>query len=163
MNQNNSFNSSQTNYNVPAIKVSDFNQHVINKTRLLNLSPSITYTLPASARDVIDLQGSYQYNDSRSENQAFRFNDQTHQFDQIDTSQSNNFRNIYHTTKLMADYRIQRVRYNILLGAGVELDQLKGGDPGEKTDVSSQYISLLPSADLSFHPGNGKDLHFNYT
>jgi hypothetical protein len=161
-NQNNNFNSSWTNYNFPAITVADFNEHVIAQTGISNLSPSLTYTMPAVGHDVIDLQGSYQYKDSRSENQAFRFNDHTQQFDQPDTSKSNNFRTIYNTTKLMADYRIQRIRYSILLGAGVEFDRLKGRYPGEKTGVSSQYTSFLPSADLGFHPGNGKDLHFSY-
>ncbi|HTI92979.1 MAG TPA: outer membrane beta-barrel protein [Puia sp.] len=161
-NQNNNFNSSRTDYMIPAATVSDFDQHVINKTSLVNVSPSVTYTVPVGRHDVIDIQSSYQYNDSKSLNQAFRFNGQTHQFDQADTSQSNNFNTIYNTTKLMADYRIQRIRYSILLGTGVESDQLKGRNLSNKSVVASQYLSFLPSADLSFHLGNGKEFHFSY-
>lgn len=161
-NRSNSFNASQTDYAVPAVATSSFNRHVANNLNLFNLSPSITYTIPVAHRDVLDLQSSYLYNSSSSRSQAYRYNGATHQFDLPDSSQSNDFNTIYNTAKALVSYRLQRGHCSIVLGAGIESDQLQGKDLSDNSIIKRRFTSFLPSADLIIRQNNGKSIQVSY-
>jgi hypothetical protein len=161
-NRSNSINASHTDYAVPAVATSNFNQHVANTRNFFNLSPSITYTIPVTQRDVLDLQSNYLYNSSSSRNQAFRYNEATHEFDLPDSSQSNDFNTIYNTARALVSYRLQRGHCSIVLGAGIESDHLQGKDLSDNSIIKRRFTSFLPSADLIIRQDNGRSIQVSY-
>ncbi|HEX6430720.1 MAG TPA: outer membrane beta-barrel protein, partial [Niastella sp.] len=161
-NRSNNFNATHTDYAFPAATSRIFNQHVVNTQTFFNLSPSLTYTIPIARRDVLALQTDFLYNSSSSRNQAFRFNEVTHAFDQPDTSQSNDFTTIYNTTRTIANYKFQRSHYTLSLGAGIERDQLRGKNMSDKSTITSRFTSFLPAADLVIRHDNGTSIQIGY-
>ena len=161
-NKSNSFNATQTDYAVPVVTSRIFNQHAVNTQTFLNLSPSLTYMLPIARRDVLTFQTNYLYNNSNSRNHVFRFNESTHAFDQPDSLLSNDFTSIYNTTRATASYKLQREHYSLVLGGGIESDQLRGKNLLDNSTIHNRFTSFLPAADLVVHQNNGTSFQVGY-
>lgn len=133
-----------------------------NKSGNFNIGTNVTYTKPLGEKYNFTAQGSYGFNKDKNLYNTYKYNDASGHYDQLDSTQSNNFVSNYHSGTAQASIRGQAGKLNITLGAGMQGDWLTADNKTEQTRFSRSFINLLPQAMVSISPKNGKMLMVGY-
>lgn len=135
------------------------NQHNTNAQKTLNISPSVTYTMPLGDKSILNIQGNYQYNRDAMSYRVYGGKN----LDVADTSQSNDYTSTYQTTTLEMSVSRQWNHISLQAGSGVEADWILGNNQTEHAQTSRHFINALPTAMLSFNFEKNRSVMVSYS
>ncbi|WP_343672960.1 outer membrane beta-barrel protein [Chitinophaga sp.] len=133
-----------------------------NKSGSFNVGANAMYTIPLGEKYNFTAQGSYGFNRDNNSYNTYKFNDVNQHYDQLDSSQSNNFVSNYHSGVAQASIRGQAGKLNITLGGGLQGDWLLTENVSAHTQLSRRFVNLLPQVMMSISPKGGKTLMLGY-
>lgn len=157
---NNSFNEGTNNTNTfSAAGNTILNQQTTTKNNNYTVAPYVSFITPLGEKNTLNIQGNYTQNISNMSYHVYRFNDESHQFDIPDTTQSNNYKTDYKTGVMEFTFGRQWEKITVNAGTGIQADWLSGNN---HTLIKSRYINMLPSVSLSLLPDVMKNIQIAY-
>ena len=162
-NNNDGFNRTQTIHRSPIVYTSDLNLHSISRFDNLMFFPTLSYVNPLSGNESIGISYKFRYNQSRSDNRVFRYDSGSKAFDLPDSLQTNAFKDRYLTHNVGVNWQVQRARYDINIGGGVQTDLLRGENETASGTLRKQYTSFTPSIALVYRLNTVRSFQLNYT
>ncbi|MVT40871.1 outer membrane beta-barrel protein [Chitinophaga oryziterrae] len=138
---------------------SSLNQHNTNTDHVLVLSPSMNYMMPIGKQNILNIRANYSYTHDDIATRTYSFNGSTQHFDQLDTTQSNDFKSSYHNAAMQMSIRKQWNKITLTAGTGIAADWLSGDNKTNQSHTTRHFINMLPSVTL----GLGSGLQVSYT
>lgn len=128
-----------------------------------NLRSDLSFTeqITESSRILVSYRASY--DNSRSEQELFRFDEQTGSYSLLDTTLSSNFENRLFTNRVRGSYRLNGENYRANVSLSWQHTALNGEQlfpVGEETRQTWQ--NLLPDAQYRYSFGRRSNINFRY-
>lgn len=117
-----------------------------------NVNSSAGYSLPLGNKFSFQAQGGYNFSKDNNRYRTLKYNEETGHFDQLDTTQSNNFGSIYHAGSLQGNISKVFGKVSVTAGTGIESDWLHGENKTNHTSLSKRYVNMLPQLSFSYNP-----------
>ncbi|WP_177230449.1 outer membrane beta-barrel protein [Chitinophaga sp. CF118] len=147
---------------ISTVGTTTLNRHSTSKNGTYTLAPYVNFTTPIGEKNVLNVAGNYTDNKSTMRYQVYRFNDNSHQYDIQDTTQSNNYKTDYKTAAMQFSFSRQWKRTSFTAGTGIQSDWLEGDNESNHTSINSHFFNALPSAMLTVNLNNMKNLQVSY-
>ncbi|MEO8172803.1 MAG: outer membrane beta-barrel family protein [Sediminibacterium sp.] len=146
----------------PFLKTDTINQHYIDSSRSYSFNPTISYTEPLSKNSMIELRYSYNYNNSTTINNTYRFDNVSQKFSKFDSLYSNSYK--YNTASSTANfsYRMQQTKYNFILGTGLQFMDLESNNTTKNVLVKRNFVNFTPTANFTYNFTKTRSLRFFY-
>lgn len=154
---------SYTGYYADTLTTDTLNQLANLKKQGYVLTSSIVYTEPLSKSSQLMINYSNSFNKSSSDKQTYNFDEGTVAYTRFDTTLSNTFNSLYHSESAGVNYRVQKQKWNLMIGAAYQWAQLqnKRTFPFEY-DLNKTFNSVLPSAMFQYKFTEKKNLRIMY-
>jgi uncharacterized membrane protein YgcG len=155
-------NYSVNSFSKPFIKNDTINQHYIDSSRSYSFNPTISYTEPLSKNSMLEIRYSYNYNNSTTINNTYRFDNVAQKFSKFDSLYSNSYK--YNTSSSTANlsYRMQQTKYNFSVGTGLQFMDLESNNTTKKVLVKRNFVNLTPTANFTYNFTKTRSLRFFY-
>jgi outer membrane receptor protein involved in Fe transport len=155
-------NYSVNSFSKPFIKNDTINQHYIDSSRSYSFNPTISYTEPLSKNSMLELRYSYNYNNSTTINNTYRFDNVAQKFSKFDSLYSNSYK--YNTSSSTANlsYRMQQTKYNFSVGTGLQFMDLESNNTTKKVLVKRNFVNLTPTANFTYNFTKTRSLRYFY-
>ncbi|SFE15526.1 Outer membrane receptor proteins, mostly Fe transport [Chitinophaga sp. CF118] len=140
----------------------NLDQHSISKNNGLNIAPYLTFITPVGDKSILNIQGNYSYNRNAMSYRVFRLNESNQHFDELDSSQSNDFNSTYNTTAIQFSLRRQLKNSTVTVGSGIESDWIAGQNLTNHTHISRRFVNVLPSAMFTLNMRGRNNLTVSY-
>lgn len=140
------------------------NQNVLNSGMNRTFDTRLAYTHPLGKYFTGELNYKFEYNKSRSGNDAFDFNSLTNQYDIINTEYSRSNAVSKYNNATGAVLNFAKGKFTANMGANLNLTNMDYFNQRgvSKVDTSVKYNSISPFLNLSFTPSEGADIGFSY-
>ena len=127
------------------------------------LSANLSYTEPLGAKSQLQLSYNPSYSNSKSDQQAFRYNNTESKYSVFDTSLSNRFTNISKAQNGGLAYRYGDRDNQISFGANYQYSTLGSDQAFPKTlTVNKSFSNVLPNANVQLKLSTRSSLRINY-
>lgn len=155
-------NYSLNSFSKPFIKNDTINQHYIDSSRSYSFNPTISYTEPLSRTSMLELRYSYNYNNSNTINNTYRYDNVAQKFSKFDSLYSNSYK--YNTSSSTANlsYRMQQTKYNFSIGTGLQFMDLESNNTTKNVLVKRNFVNLTPTANFTYNFTKTRNLRFFY-
>ena len=128
------------------------------------LSASLTEAI--GNNKLLELNYAYTFNQNTSDRQTMDYNLNSKKYDISNLALTNNFENDYTASRIGANFRIHRDKFNLQLGGGVQLSELSSNSyraiTGNDSLTKQRYTNIFPTASLRYSPEKNKNVGFNY-
>src|SRR5690606_11629655 len=128
------------------------------------LSSSLTEAI--GKNKLLELNYAYTFNQNTSDRQTMDYNSNSKKYDISNLALTNNFENDYTASRIGANFRIHRDKFNLQLGGGVQLSELSSNSyraiTGNDSLTKQRYTNIFPTASLRYSPEKNKNVGFNY-
>jgi hypothetical protein len=149
----------QTDY---ATSSKSIHQQNDNKNKAGTAAANLIFMTPLGEKVILTNMATYSFNKNESTYRTYKFNDASGHFDQLDTTQSNNFSNTYHSTLAQSSVRVSLGKFNATTGVGVQADWLHADNISARKTLSKRFINFAPEAILDYSFSEGRSLMLNY-
>ncbi len=128
-----------------------------------NNSSELTYTEPFGPNAQLSFTYKGNYNKSTSDKKTFSYSPVEELYNALDTSLSNQFESKYISQSIGSNYRLQKEKWNFMLGLSYQLADLKNEQlfPTESI-VNKNFNSLLPIAMFQYRFTPKKNMRLFY-
>jgi hypothetical protein len=146
----------------PFVKTDTINQHYIDSNRSLTFNPTVSFTEQIAKNQMIELRYSFNYQNSNSISNTYRFNRATQKFNTFDSvfSNSYDYTNTSNTANL--SYRIQQPKYNLNIGTGVQFTDLASNNTTKNVLVKRNFVNFTPQLNFTYNYTRTKSLRIFY-
>ncbi len=128
-----------------------------------NASANIQYTEPIAENGMLMLNYRASYQREESDKETFDFNEETTDFDLLNTDLSNVFSNDYITQQAGGGYNYRKGELRLNVRANAQWARLLNEQTFPYNDeVQHDFYSILPSAMLRYQFSKTENLRFNY-
>lgn len=130
----------------------------------LNLSGTLTYTLPIMEKRYVEASASFTYNDRNSVKIAHNYNPATDAYDIEDTEYSNTIENLFTRQRYSVNYRSNQEKYQFSLGFDLQPSQTHSVQTygGQRREYDNNVTNYSPSAQFEYIFTDSKNLRVNY-
>ncbi|MEP6747632.1 MAG: outer membrane beta-barrel protein [Bacteroidota bacterium] len=166
--QNNLNNGVGTNYALnahfsPLDYTDTLNQNIVTSSTGLTVSPTLSYTEPIGKNKILEFNYNYSYSKNTSERYTYALDNLTSKYDRFDSLYSNAFQNTYNSNRLTVNFRVQKIKYNLSIGSGVQQGNLNSINTTKSTDVAQHYVNLTPTVNFQYLFSKTQHLRINYS
>lgn len=162
LNKGDGYNYSVNTFYKPYSKVDTINQYYTDTTKSYTISPTISYTEPIGKNQVLELRYNYAHNENNSINDTYRFDNASKGYTRFDSLFSNSYNYISSTNNVNLSYRLQKPKYNINLGSGLQFTDLTSDNITKNVIVSRNYVNFTPTANFNYNFTRTKAFRFFY-
>lgn len=135
-------------------------------THAFNNTISTSFTNMVGSTGLWEVNYAYSNNKSVSDKNTYDYNLISGKYDNIDSSQTNNFENSFISSRLGTNFRVRKEKYDFQLGGAVQFAQIKSDSyreiTGKDSLLSQRYTNFFPNASFNYNLGTRKSLRFNY-
>jgi hypothetical protein len=124
---------------------------------------NITYTEPVDKRSLVEFSGFYNSTIGKSDRKTFDYNSNSGKHDMLNTLLSNSFESNYNYTGGSVNYRTNRKKVSIDVGASLQLAELTSKNISNNNTIQQSFTDVLPNANIQYKFSNYKNLSLNYT
>ncbi len=146
----------------PFLKTDTINQHYIDSSRSVTFNPTVSYTEPIGKNQMIEFRYSYNYVNSTTINNTYRFDNAAQKFNTFDSLYSNSYKYTLASNTANLSYRIQQPKYNLNFGTGVQFTDLTSNNTTKNVIVKRNYVNLTPTANFTYNFTRAKSLRIFY-
>lgn len=146
----------------PITKTDTINQHYIDSSRSITFNPTVSYTEPIGKNQMIELRYSYNYNNSTSINNTYRFDNASQKFSKFDSLFSNSYKYTATSSTANLSYRIQQPKYNLNVGTGLQFMDLQSDNTTKNVSVKRNYVNFTPNLNFTYNYTRTKSLRIFY-
>jgi len=144
----------------------DVNQQTTQKTDGHNNVLSGSYTEPIGNNKIIEINYAYTNNQSTSDKKTYDYDSLTMKYDSLNPVLTNYFENSYVANRVGANFRLQKKKYNLQVGGGVQFATQQSNShlyTTQKDSVTTQhFVNFFPTASFNYNYGKGRNLRVNY-
>ncbi len=162
-NQNDGFgyNTNIINY-VSENSTDSINRYYKTKSNSNTLGETLTYTEPIAKYQQIAFSYNHTYTKRVSDRKTYNYNEATNQYDQLDSTLTNNFNNTYNSNRLELGYHFNNKTINFSAGSGVQFGSLKSVNSTKGYTIPQKYTNFYPTASFRWNLEQSRRLTFNY-
>ena len=127
------------------------------------ISPNLSYTEPLNKYAQLQISYNPSYTQGKSDKATNNYNDVTYNYNDLNTSLSNKYDNIYETQKAGLSYKYRKEKLILSFGADAQQSVLSGSQvfPVEFA-INQSFQNILPNAQLNYRFNKSKNLRINY-
>ncbi|PUZ26631.1 Outer membrane receptor proteins, mostly Fe transport [Chitinophaga costaii] len=157
-------NLSNTQYTLKGGEISydSINQQNKQHNETNNEGIHLNYTEPIFKNRYLELAYNYSQNNTVSTKYTYDFNQNTHQYDQLNDSLSNSFNNTTQTQMGSINIRTQKLKYGYTIGVSLQDNSLKSYNVTKDSTVRQHTLNFFPLALFNYNFAKGKRLQFTY-
>jgi hypothetical protein len=115
---------------------------------------------------ILELNYAYTSNKSNSDRDTYDYSQLSQKFDSINKPQTNYFENQFTSSRVGANFRVKKQKYDFQLGGAVQfatIDNLSNRATTNKDSLMQQrYTNFFPNASFNYNLGTRKSIRFNY-
>ncbi|MEO8237318.1 MAG: outer membrane beta-barrel family protein [Flavobacterium sp.] len=140
----------------------DVDQNKIGEKTNQNLAVNVTYTEPVSKRFALQFGYQITYNTGKSNYLTYDYSDVTGNYDLIDNSLSNQFRQTITTNRpnIKLSYNSKKINYSFGSGFGFTSFDLQ--DQTLNKEYERHYTNFFPTANFTYKYKSNSNLRFSY-
>lgn len=135
-------------------------------TSSFNNTISTSFTEMIGKNNILELNYAYSNNQGESDRKTYDYSKLSGKFDSINKPLTNYFENGFVSSRIGANFRVKREKYDFQLGSAMQvasLDNLSNrATTGKDSMMKQQYTNFFPSASFNYNMGTRKSLRFNY-
>lgn len=146
----------------PVAKTDTINQHYVDSSRSVRLAPTLSYTEPIGRNQMLELKYSYEYNNSTTINNTYRFDNASLKYSKFDSLYSNSYKYSTSASTANLSYRMQQTKYNFSVGTGLQFMNLESNNTTKNVLVKRDFVNFTPSANFTYNFTKSKSLRFFY-
>lgn len=147
-------------------RVQNRQQQNDQNTNSFNNTISTSFTEMFGKDKILELNYAYSNNQSESDRKTYDYNALTGKFDSINKPLTNYFENGFSASRLGANFRVKKEKYDYQLGGAVQVASLDNMSRRALTNKDSmmqqQYTNFFPTASFNYNLGTRKSIRFNY-
>ena len=155
-------NYSVNSFSKPSVKTDTINQHYVDSSRSVTFNPTVSYTEPIGKNQMIELRYSYNYINSTTISNYYRFDNAAQKFSMFDSLYSNSYKYTQASSTANLSYRIQQAKYNLNFGTGVQFTDLTSDNTTKNVIVKRNYVNLTPNINFTYNYTRTKSLRIFY-
>ncbi len=129
------------------------------KTDNLTYGATLSYTEPLGGRKYLEANYSYRKNSNDVSRLVY---DVAADAPILNTDLSNQYTSDYQYHRTGLNFRVNKVKYNFMLGGSVQSTSLHGGLITADTTIDRSYQNILPAVRFNYDFSNSKHLSFDY-
>ncbi len=162
-NDGNNTNYSINNYfNRPTPYADTINQIGITNRDGKTIGASVSYTEPIGRNQIIEFIYNYNSNINNSGTKTFAFNKLNNQFDVTVPNLTNVFENTFNANRFTLSYRIQKAKYNLSFGSGIQAGELISKNITKDSSIIQNFINFFPTMNFRYDFSKTKNLRIFY-
>jgi hypothetical protein len=146
----------------PGIRTDTINQYYTDSSRSVTFNPTISLTEPLGKNQMLELRVSYNYNNSNTSNRTYRFDNASQKFSTFDSLFSNAYKYTNSSTTANLSYRIQKTKYNLNFGTGVQFTDLTSDNTTKNVLVKRNFVNFTPQLNFTYNYSRTKSLRIFY-
>jgi uncharacterized membrane protein YgcG len=146
----------------PVTKTDTINQHYVDSSRSITLNPTISYTEPIGRNQMIELRYSYNYNNSTTINNTYRFDNIGQKFSVFDSLYSNSYKYTATSSTANLSWRIQQTKYNLNIGTGLQFMDINSNNTTKNVVVARNFVNFTPTMNFTYNYTRTKSLRIFY-
>ena len=146
----------------PFIKTDTINQHYVDSSRSVTINPTVSYTEPIGKNQMIELRYSYNYNNSTTINNTFRFDNIKQKFSTFDSLYSNSYKYTSTSNTANLSWRIQQPKFNLNIGTGLQFMNINSNNTTKNVVVKRDFVNLTPTLNFTYNYTRTKSLRIFY-
>lgn len=149
-------------FSKPFVKTDTINQHYVDSSRSVTMSPTVSFTEPIGKNQMIELRYSYEYRNSTSINNTYRFDNAGQKFSVFDSLYSNSYKYTSGSSTANLNYRIQQAKYNLSFGTGLQFMDINSNNTTKNVVVARNFVNLTPNMNFTYNYTRTKSLRVFY-
>jgi uncharacterized membrane protein YgcG len=138
------------------------NQHYIDSSRSYSLNPTFSYTEPLGRNQMLELRYSFNYNNSNSVTNTFRYDKNSGKFSKFDSLFSNAYRYVQSSNTANINYRLQQTKYNLSFGTGLQFQDIESNNTTKNILVKRSFVNFTPNANFTYNFTKSRSLRIFY-
>jgi uncharacterized membrane protein YgcG len=146
----------------PFIKTDTINQHYVDSSRSVTINPTVSYTEPIGKNQMIELRYSYNYNNSTTINNTFRFDNIKQKFSTFDSLYSNSYKYTSTSNTANLSWRIQQPKFNLNIGTGLQFMNINSNNTTKNVVVKRDFVNFTPTLNFTYNYTRTKSLRIFY-
>jgi hypothetical protein len=150
------------NFYAPFAKVDTLNQYTVDTSRSFSINPTVSYTEPLSANQVLEFRYSYGYTDNNSINNTYKFDNSSGKFSTFDSLFSNSYQYNSTTSNAQLSWRIQNAKFNLSIGGGLQTNGIYSNNTTKNVIVDKDYTYFTPNVNFNYNFTRTKSLRAFY-
>lgn len=163
VNDGNNTNFSINNYfNRPIPYADTINQIGTTNRDGKTIGASVSYTEPIGRNQILEFIYNYNSNINNSGTKTFAFNKTNNQYDIVVPNLTNIFENTFNANRLTLSYRIQKIKYNLSLGTGIQSGELISKNITRDSSIIQNFINFFPTMNFRYDFSKTKNLRIFY-
>ena len=146
----------------PFVKTDTINQHYVDSSRSVNLNPTVSYTEPIGKNQMLELRYTYNYTNSTTINNTYRFDNIGQKFSVFDSLYSNSYKYVSTSNTANVSWRIQQEKFNMNIGAGLQFMNINSNNTTKKVVVDRDFVNFTPTMNFTYNFTKTKSLRVFY-
>ncbi len=149
-------------FSKPVVKTDTINQHYIDSSRSVSVSPTFSYTEPIGKNQMLELRYTYSYNNSTTINNTYRYDNVAQKFSQFDSVFSNSYKYTQTFSTANLSWRIQKTKFNMNIGTGVQFTDVNSNNTTKNIIVARNYVNFTPTMNFTYNFTRTRNLRIFY-
>ncbi|MEN9684793.1 MAG: hypothetical protein RLZZ28_579 [Bacteroidota bacterium] len=146
----------------PYVRTDTINQHYVDSARSITLNPTVSYTEPIGKNQMIELRYTYNYNNSTTINNTYRFDNVGQKFSIFDSLYSNSYKYTSAASTANISYRIQQPKFNLNIGTGLQFMDINSNNTTKNVIVARSFVNFTPTANFTYNYSRTRSLRLFY-
>jgi hypothetical protein len=142
--------------------VSNVNQNKIGDRTTQNSSVNIVYTEPIGKKSALQFGYKLGFNNGNNKQLTFNFNNITNNYDVLDATLSNNFKQNITTNQPNIKFNFNSKKINYGFGSGFNFTNFNLKDLTLNNQYNQNFVNFFPSANFSYKYKGNSSIRFNY-
>ena len=146
-----------------ALKDSITNQINNREAVTRSFGGNIVYTEPIGKRSLLEFSGFYNTSVGDSKRKTYDFGLTTGKYDQLNTTQSNDFKNEYNYAGGSLNFRSNQKMFNYTIGGSLQEAKLNSTNNSNGNIIKQSFTDVLPNASIQYKFNSSSNLNLNYS
>lgn len=157
------YNYAVNDFYTPFAKTDTINQHYTSSSHNFTLSPTLSYTEPIAANQLIELNYNFSYTNNRSVSESYRLDQFYKTYSLFDSLFSNSYHYTNTSGRATVNYRIQNPKYNFSMGTGLQFTSQESVNTTKQITIANHFINFTPTVNFQYIFARTKTLRINYS
>lgn len=128
-----------------------------------SLGGNLVYTEPIGKRSLVEVSGYYNTSIGDSKRTTYDYGALTGKYDQLNLSQSNDFKSEYTYGGGSLNFRSNQRKFNFTVGSSLQAAHLISTNNSNGTVIRQSFTDVLPNANIQYRMNSTRTLTLNYS
>jgi hypothetical protein len=161
-NDNVRYNQSENHFYTPIDSTSVLDQRNNNSSESYNWGVRFTYTEPIYTDHYLELEYSYDRNNSNSDRNTYNYSQASKKYDDYDSTYSNAFRNTFSSNRGSLNFIANKLKYDYTIGISLKENQLENNWLSLDSTLTRTTLNLYPLFNFHYNFSQGTRLRLEY-